>query len=245
MDLSAQSPKTQKEQPLERVQALLEVLLLSGLLTGLLASLPFAFRSGHHGGIPPRADSLTAYILLEAAMTLLLLSFLLRAGHETLADIGMHWHKWRSDALIGIALVPVLFLTGATVTLTFRVFLPSQLMERNPLMDTIQTPRDLALFLLSALLAGGIKEEFQRAFILNRFSRYLGGSGLGLVVWSIAFGVGHYLQGVQGMVTATLFGILLGAAYFARGGLVTPIVAHALYDSFALAAFWFTRPAHP
>jgi membrane protease YdiL (CAAX protease family) len=239
------APETPKAKSLERAQALLEVLLISGIATGLLASLPFALRSGHRGMLPQRAESLTAYILLDAVLTLLLLAFLLRAHHETLADIGGRWHKWRSDVMVAIALVPVLFLTGAGVTLAFRLFLPSYLMVRNPLMDVIKTPRDLALFLLSALLAGGVKEELQRAFVLTRFSRHLGGAGAGLILWSVAFGAGHYLQGAQGIVTATVFGLLLGAAYLARGGVVTPMVAHALYDVLALAAYWLNRPAQP
>ena len=241
MDPLAQPPDAPRESSLDRVQALLEVLLVSGLLTGLLASLPFSLRPGAQGAVPLKADSLSGYILLEAALTLLLLVLLLRSRRETLTDIGLRWHKWRSDAVVGVALVPLMFATGAAVTFLFRVFAPDQLMVRNPLMDTIQTPGDLVLFLLSALVAGGLKEELQRAFVITRFARFLGGAALGLVLWSVAFGAGHYMQGIQGVVTAFVFGMLLGAAYLARGGLVTPIVAHALYDVLTLAAFWLTR----
>ena len=94
---------------------------------------------------------------------------------------------------------------------------------------------------VAALFAGGVKEELQRAFVLVRFRDYLGGAKLGLVIWSVAFGAGHYLQGVQNAVAAGLFGLLFGAVYLARGSLVAPMVAHGAYDSLALLAYWFLR----
>ena len=74
---------------------------------------------------------------------------------------------------------------------TIRHYFPRFYTERNPLMEAIRTPSDLALFLVAAVLAGGIKEELQRAFILTRFRDHLGGAGLGLILWSSAFGAGH------------------------------------------------------
>ncbi len=62
---------------------------------------------------------------------------------------------------------------------------------------------------------------------------------MGLVVWSIGFGAGHYVQGVQGVVTAALYGLIFGIVYLQSGSLIAPIVAHSAYDSLALLAYWF------
>ena len=54
--------------------------------------------------------------------------------------------------------------------------------EQNPLQDLIDTPRDAALFALVVVVAGGVREELQRAFLLRRFERWLGGARVGVVV---------------------------------------------------------------
>jgi membrane protease YdiL (CAAX protease family) len=103
----------------------------------------------------------------------------------------------------------------------------------------IHSPRQLVLFIFAALVAGGVKEELQRAFILRRFQRRLGGAGVGLIVWSLAFGAGHYLQGVLGIFAATVYGFIFGALYLMRGNLVGPITAHAAYDTAVVLLYWF------
>ena len=64
---------------------------------------------------------------------------------------------------------------------------------------------------------------------------------LGLIIWSVDFCAGLYLQGLQNAEAAGLFGLLFGAVYLARGSLVAPMVAHGAYDSLALLAYWFLR----
>ena len=118
------------------------------------------------------------------------------AGYLTLPP------DWRS--------CPFCFLTNALIAGAFRLFLPKYFLERNPLIDMVKTRRDLLFFLCSALYAGGFKEELQRAFILTRFREHLGGVRAGLVIWSLAFGAGHYVQGLQGIVVASLYGMLFG-----------------------------------
>ena len=42
------------------------------------------------------------------------------------------------------------------------------------------------------------------------------------------------------MILATLFGLVFGLLYLARGSLVAPMVAHGAYDAAALCLYWFT-----
>jgi membrane protease YdiL (CAAX protease family) len=128
---------------------------------------------------------------------------------------------------------------NGVVAVIFKTYFPQYYLEDNPLIQLIQTPQQLVLLIFSALVAGGIKEELQRAFILTRFRLYLGGAGLGLVLWSIGFGAGHYVQGVQGIITAGLYGLIFGIIYLQSGSLIAPIVAHGAYDSVALIAYWY------
>ncbi len=235
------TPERAERPWLDRCQALIEVLLLSGLVSGFFAVLPFSLRIKGNSSLTKDVQTVVRYLLLESWITLVLLFAVLRAHCETMRDLGWRTRRWLSDATIGVALVPVLFFLSGAVNLCFRSWLPKYYVDRNPLTDIIRTPHDLALFLLVALIAGGIKEELQRAFILIRFREHLGGAGVGLLVWSLAFGAGHYVQGLQGIVAATVFGFLFGLLYLARGSLIAPIVAHSLYDTAALLGYWFTR----
>jgi membrane protease YdiL (CAAX protease family) len=235
------APGRQERPWLDRLQAVIEVLLLSGLVSGFFAILPFSFRPNGNLSITKDAQTVALYLLLETGITLVLLFIVLSVHRETLRDLGWRCAHWRFDVILGVAVVPVLFLLNIAVGLVFRTLLPKYYMDRNPLTEIIHTPQELALFLLSAFIAGGIKEELQRAFIIVRFRQYLGGAWLGLLIWSLAFGAGHYAQGLQGVLAATLFGFLFGLVYLARGSLIAPIVAHSLYDTAALLGYWFSR----
>ncbi len=235
------TPERAERRWLDRLQAFLEVLLLSGLVSGFFAILPFSLRAKGSLALTRDVPTVVLYLLLESWITLVMLFAILKAHGETLRDLGWRTAQWAGDVSCGVALVPLLFLLSGGVNLAFRLWLPRFFTERNPLTEIIRTPHDLALFLVAAFIAGGIKEELQRAFMLIRFREHLGGSSVGLLVWSVAFGAGHYVQGPQGMVAATLFGFLFGLIYLIRGSLIAPIVAHSLYDASALLGYWFTR----
>lgn len=224
-----------------KLQAVFEIFLISGILSSFVAAFPF-YRKLNAAGFPlDNVNLLCAYILLEAGITLGLLLLVMRAHGERITDLGFRSAVWRPDLLLGLALVPALFLIGAAITTGFQAYLPKYFSNHNPLLEIIRTRGQLGLFVFSALVAGGIKEELQRAFILRRFRAYLGGAWLGLFLWSIAFGAAHYVQGWQGMVTAGVFGFVFGAVYLARGSLIAPMVAHGLYDTAVLLGYWAFR----
>ena len=240
MDYMAPNPQLPRRAWLDRFQAFFEVLLLSGLLSGLLAGLIlYPFQGKKSPNLLVNAQVLSLFLLLESGIVFLILATILKTRRETISSLGLRWHRWKSNLVLGLALVPFLFFLNTAVAAVFRTYFPQYYLVENPLINLIQTPRQLALLIFSAIIAGGIKEELQRAFILTRFRVYLGGAGLGLVVWSIGFGAGHYIQGVQGIVTAGIYGLLFGVVYLQSGSLIAPIVAHGAYDSLVLLAYWF------
>jgi uncharacterized protein len=222
-----------------RAQALFEVILLGGAVSSLFAGLPFARTPGGREILLSNINFLSAYVLLEASITFVLLFLVMRAHGETLRWLGWQWRRLRTEVALGLALVPLLFALNFVVSIIFQAFFRQFFLERNPLTELIHGPRDLALFIVVALIAGGVKEEVQRAFIVRRFQVYLGGASLGLIIWSVAFGIGHYVQGAQGMVAAGMFGLIFGIAYVARGSLIAPMVAHGVYDTVTLLGYWF------
>ncbi len=228
----------------DRAQALFEVILLAGIASSLLAGLPFMFSPAGRQSLMANARAVSTYLVMEAGITFVLIVLVMRAHGETIKGLGLSWSRWRANVLLGLAIVPVLFTLNIVVSAVFQTFFPEFFLDHNPLTDLIRSPVDLGLFVGAALIAGGIKEEVQRAFIVRRFQTYLGGAGFGLVVWSIAFGIGHYVQGVQGMIAAGIFGLIFGIAYLARGSLIAPMVAHGAYDTLALLGYWFLSSHH-
>jgi membrane protease YdiL (CAAX protease family) len=229
---------------MNRIQAAFEVFLVSGIVSSFIAAIPFYRKMGGSGLQLQNANVVCGYVLLEAAIAILLLMLIMSAHRESPGKIGLRWVHWKSNALIGICLVPVLFLCNGLISYIFQAYFPQHFTDRNPLLEIIHTRRELVLFMISAILAGGIKEELQRAFILTRFGEWMGGAWVGLVLWSVAFGAAHYVQGWQGIITAGFFGLLFGVVYLMRRSLVGPMVAHGLYDTLALLGYWFLRNSH-
>jgi membrane protease YdiL (CAAX protease family) len=224
----------------DRLQAAFEVILLSGLISSLLAGLLFYAIQGKNAANPlSNARYFSIFLLVESGIAFILLAIILQFHRETLFSLGLQWYRWKFHILIGLTLVPFLFLINAAVAVFFKLYLPQYYIEKNPLTEIIRTPQQLILIIFSALIAGGIKEELQRAFIINRFRLHLGGAGVGLVLWSIGFGLGHYVQGLQGVLIAMIYGLLFGILYLLSGSLIAPIIAHGAYDTLALIAYWF------
>jgi membrane protease YdiL (CAAX protease family) len=136
------------------------------------------------------------------------------------------------DALIGLATVPLVFVGVGILLNTIRLFVPSlHNVQTNPLEQFAATPGQAALFSLVAILAGGVREELQRAFMLRRFEQYLGGITVGVWVISIAFGLGHLMQGWDAVITTGTLGAFWAWMYVRRRSSVGPIVSHAGFNS--------------
>ena len=241
MDACEPIPTPQKDPWVVKLQAILEVLLITGVVSSYLALIPFALLGIDQKLLLGEVKYIAPFALLESGITLMFLILMQNIHQQRLTDLAGPTKHWKKNLLIGLALVPLLFLINVFVAVTLRYLAPKYFSDHNPLLDTIRSRQDLALFIVAALLAGGIKEEFQRAFILTRFREHLGGAPLGLVLWSVIFGAAHYAQGPQGMITAGLLGLIFGLAYLAQKSLVSPIVAHGVYDTLVLLGFWFFR----
>ena len=141
--------------------------------------------------------------------------------------------------LIGFLLIPASIVLAAAVLLTVRRFAPAlHDVEHNPLQDMLTSPRDAWWFALVVVVAGGVREEIQRAFLLHRFEVWLGGGTTGLIVTSLAFGAAHYgVQGIDAGIATGLLGAFWGLIYLWRRSSVAPIVSHAGFDLLQVVPF--------
>jgi membrane protease YdiL (CAAX protease family) len=178
-------------------------------------------------------------ILFEASLAplALLLGWLL--GQPALA--GFEWRA--SDIVVGaLATLPMLglFLAGQFWPVgPFRAINRFFEEEARPILAVCQWP-DLALISVAA----GVGEEMLfRGVFQAALGRWLG-AAWGWGATSVLFGLLHPITPGY-ILLAALLGAYLGALWSLSGNLLTAMVAHALYDFFAL---WYllrkqTRPA--
>jgi membrane protease YdiL (CAAX protease family) len=111
----------------------------------------------------------------------------------------------------------------------------------NPL-ESLATggPVGALLFGVVAIVAGGIREELQRAFLLQRFERHLGGATVGVIVLSTAFGLGHRMQGWDAVIATGALGAFWAVVYLRRRSSIAPIISHAGFNSIEVlrVAIW-------
>ena len=223
----------------DRVMAVIEILLCSSIPTQLaigallgLAGIPARDVEGHL--------SLTYVLVLSLADTMLLIAMMVLLMHAHGESARATWlgpadgrgGKVVRDLLIGVATVPLVFVGVGVLLNALRLFVPSlHNVPTNPLERLASTPGQAALFSLVAILAGGLREELQRAFMLRRFEQYLGGATVGIWVISVAFGLGHVMQGWDAAITTGTLGAFWAWMYIQRRSSVGPIVSHAGFNS--------------
>lgn len=215
------------------IVAALEVLLCSGLPTQLAIgqSLAAAGWSPFSASGEPQTTALFALALVDSVAILTLVLLLLRSHGESARELFIGRRPMGREALLGVACVPLLFLGVGVVVVTLRHVLPwVHNVPTNPFERLVQTPAQAGGFALVAIVAGGLREEVQRAFLLHRFEHHLGGARVGLVLVSVAFGAGHVMQGWDAAIATGLLGFAWGWLFLARRSAVAPVVSHAAYN---------------
>ena len=224
-----------------RAVAVLEVLLCSDVVTQILignALLRFGYAAKLPGG-QLSVGYVVALSLGDAVLLVGLILLLLYAHGERPREVLFGGRPMAGEGMLGVLLIPIAFGIAVAVILTVRRFAPSlHNVDQNPLQGLLRSPRDAWLFALVVLVAGGVREEIQRAILLHRFDVWLGGPAVGFAVTSVAFGLGHYaLQGIDAGIATGLLGAFWALVYFGRRSSVAPIVSHAGFDLLQVIPF--------
>ena len=223
-----------------RAAALVEILLCSDYPTQIaLAWLFGALGYGPLAGQPLSVPYVALLSLTDTILLLALIAMFLSAHGERARDVFLGTRpSWR-EALAGLPFTFMALILGVAVLAGIQQFAPwLHTVEHNPLQDLIRTPRDAAVFAVVVVVAGGIREEIQRAFLLRRFEQWMGGAGVGVVVTSVAFGAGHFVQGADAAIATGLLGAFWSVIYLRRRSAVAPVVSHAGFNLLQLAQFF-------
>jgi len=217
---------------LTRGRALAEVVMCSGFPTQL--AIIAALRVAGIQLTPDGTLSAQFIFAVSAIDTVLLLGLIflfLRLSHDRARDVFLGSQPIGTEVRLGIVLVPILFMAVVLLQLVVRLIAPAlHNVDINPFIALLASPWLLAGFILLVLIAGGLREELQRAFLLHRFEQRLGGGRVGLAVTSLAFGLGHTLQGWDAAIVTAMLGACWGAIYLARRSVVSTVLSHALFN---------------
>ena len=227
--------------PLERLGAIVELVLCSGFPSQLMLIMVlqgFGMRFRTTEGLLSPAFVFTLS-LLDAAVVIGLVFFFLRAHRESAHDVLLGRRSSLREAALGIAILPGVFFFVLLVYAAILTFAPQlHNVPRNPLEDMLRTRSDALIFGVVVMVAGGVREEVQRGFILHRFGQYLGGAGYGVAIYSVLFGLGHIEQGYDAAIATALLGALWGLLYLARRSIIAPMVSHAGFNLAQLIKFF-------
>jgi len=218
-----------------RLAAVIEILLCSSVPTQMLIGWLLFVGVGWTPLDERGQLSLPFVLTLSVADTLVLIGLMValtRAHGGRVTELWLGRRPVTREAVYGALLVPVVFLMVVVLLNVLRAAAPwLHNVTTNPLEGMAGTPGEAAMFAVVAILAGGVREELQRAFLLRRFEQHLGGAAVGVIVLSIAFGLGHIVQGWDAVVTTGLLGAFWAVLYLRRRSTLAPLVSHAGFNA--------------
>ena len=221
--------------PIERAAAALEVILCSGFPTQIviITVLSLFGMKPHLADGRLSAPFVFTLTLLDTVLLVALVLFFMGSHRESPREqlLGPRPRPLSREALVGLLLIPASFFVVICILLLVQLVMPSlRNVPNNPLRDLVHSRMDAAIFGFVVMVAGGVREEIQRGFILRRFERYLGGGAVGLVVFSVLFGAGHLEQGYDVALATAVLGAFWGAIFLVRRSIVGPMIGHAGFN---------------
>jgi membrane protease YdiL (CAAX protease family) len=219
---------------LSRWSAALQVVLVSGIPTQFVAAAILALGLGM-----PLLDAngvsfefVAVVSLVDTAIVAVLIRIFLSLSGERSTDVFLGSRPVLGEALRGLAWLPLVFVGVTCLVLIIRAVAPwMHNVETSPFEAFLKTPRQAAIFLVVVVLAGGVREELQRAFILHRFDQRLGGARVGLLLFTLAFGAFHLDQGYDVALAICALGLFWGLTYVQRRSAILPMVNHASFNA--------------
>lgn len=173
----------------------------------------------------------TVSFLDTAFVAILIRMFLLFSG-ENSRDVYLGYRPAAGEIARGLALVPVTFMIVVGLVSAIRAMAPwMHNVKVSPLEAFMRNPLDAAIFLVVVVLAGGVREELQRGFILHRFGQRLGGMWVGNLSFGLAFGLLHFDQGWDVALAIGLLGLAWGALFITRRSVLMPVANHAGFNA--------------
>ena len=217
-----------------RLTALIEVLLCSGFPTQF--TLAVALSAIGITSLGRAGDLSLSYVVAlslgDAVVLSALILYFLRRHGERPRDVFLGHRPRFQEVVLGLVLIPLTVIFAvASLRFLHTVWPWIHNVPQNPIEALIKSPLDAVIFIIVAIIAGGVREELQRAFVLRRFEQHLGGKWSGLVIFSVVFGLGHYIQGWDAAIVTAMLGAIWGTIFLMRRSIVAAVVSHAGFNA--------------
>ncbi len=168
---------------------------------------------------------------LDTALVALLILLFLRLSGESSHQVFFGGKPFFPEFWRGLLFVPLVFVALTGLVAGLRYIAPwLQTVPENPLAAFMRDPFDAAIFAVVVMLAGGVREELQRGFILHRSAQHFGSAWTGNLAFGLVFGALHIDQGLDVALAIGLMGIGWGAAFITRRSLVAGMTNHAGFN---------------
>ena len=162
----------------------------------------------------------------------------LKRGKESLSDVGFSGFNWANLGIgLGFLLVANVILLGlAQVLEFFHLAVPEEIGFILP-----RTSTERLFWVILSITAGICEETGFRGYVLTKLNLFLNNWCLTVALSSLCFGLGHFYQGIGGVILTGTYGLMFCLLFIWRKSLVPGIIAHSLQDLTAiLAASKFT-----
>jgi membrane protease YdiL (CAAX protease family) len=221
-------------QPPHWIFALMQSVAVCGIPTQLVIAGALILGTGISpfgaGGIS--LEFIATVSFLDTALVAILIRVFLALSRENSRDVYLGRRPVLGEIGRGLALVPVTFLVVVGLVSLVRAIAPwLHNVKVSPLAAFMSNPLDAANFMVVVVLAGGVREELQRGFILHRFGQRLGGMWVGNLTFGLAFGLLHFDQGWDIALVIGLLGLAWGAFFIRRGSVVLSVANHAGFNA--------------
>jgi membrane protease YdiL (CAAX protease family) len=220
--------------PIPRWFAIVQAIAVSGVPTGLIVAgaVIVTTNMSPFEGNGLSLEFLSTVTLLDTALIAILIRVFLELSGEESRNVFLGRRPVLGEMVRGLLLVPVMFAAVTGIVLGLRAVAPwLHTVKVSPLEQYMRSPLDASIFLVVVVLGGGVREELQRAFILHRFEQCLGGIKVGLVVFSLVFGLLHVDQGFDVALAVGSLGLCWGLLYVKRRSAVMGMTNHAGFNA--------------
>ena len=183
-------------------------------------------------GMDPITQIYLPTIMIEW-LIFLVVFLVLRKGKENLSAVGFSKFTLANLGIgLGFLLVANIILFGlAHILQFFHLTVPKEVAFILP-----RTNAERFFWVILSITAGICEETGFRGYVLTKLNLFLNNWYLTVAISSLCFGLGHFYQGIGGIILTGTYGLLFCLLFIWRKSLIPGIFAHSLQDLIALFA---------
>jgi membrane protease YdiL (CAAX protease family) len=183
-------------------------------------------------GMDPVSQIYLPTVIIEW-LIFLVVFLVLKRGNENLSAVGF---SKLTLANLGIGLgfllaANIILFVLAHILQFFNLTVPKEVAFILP-----RTKIEKLIWIILSITAGICEETGFRGYVLTKLNLFLNNWYLTIAISSLCFGLGHFYQGLGGIILTGTYGLLFCFLFIWRKSLIPGIFAHSLQDLTALFA---------